>query len=243
MSNILTAALRQPIVHPSKRHPLTGALIQAVGVLPNGKVVWPIMGGDNTTPPVERPEGVTEEEWEALGDPGKRAIVREREGRVKAERERDAAKARPTPPAKKAEAAPPKQEPGDPQDVAAIVQQAVAAAIKPFQEREEQRDAERAAGKVRDAVLEAAKPRLLDATDALQIDLRGVLDEAGAADPAKVAAAIDELLKAKPHLAKSDARIAPPGIGGGAAPSNRKDAVAAILGGMQRATGVRLPSA
>ena len=77
----------QPILHPSKRHPLTGALLEAVGVLPNGKVIWPILGGDDSNPPVERPEGVTEEEWEALGDPGKRAIVRERERAEKAERE------------------------------------------------------------------------------------------------------------------------------------------------------------
>lgn len=39
-------------VHPSQRHPLTGAPIRALGVLPSGKVVWPIMGGDDTVVPV-----------------------------------------------------------------------------------------------------------------------------------------------------------------------------------------------
>ena len=247
MSQSLTAAaLGQPILHPTKRHPLTGKLLEAVGVLPNGKVVWPILGGDNTVEPVERPEDVTEEVWDALGDNGKKALVRERSLREKAERDLAAARARPAAPAKKPETkAPEAAKPAgaeQPTDVAAIVKQAVEAAIKPFQEREQQRDAEAAAAKVRDAVLEAAKPKLHDATDALQIDLTTVLDDNGAADPAKVAAAVDELLKAKPHLAKSDARFAPPGIGGGTPPANTKERVAAILTDMQRATGVRLSS-
>lgn len=245
MSQSLTAAtLGQPILHPTKRHPLTGARLEAVGVLPNGKVIWPILGGDDTVDPVERPDDVTEEVWDALGDPGKKALVRERSLREKAERDLAAARARPTPPTKPAAkpAEPAKPAGGDQPDVAAIVQQAVEAAIKPFQEREQQRDAEAAASKVRDAVLEAAKPKLHDATDALQIDLTTVLDDNGNADPAKVTAAVDELLKAKPHLAKSDTRFAPPGIGGGTPPANPKDRVAAILNDMQRATGVRLPS-
>ena len=100
MSKTLTHPALELPVHPTKRHPLTGALLRAVGVMPDGKVVWPILGGDDTTPPIERPEGVTEEEWEALGDPGKKAIAREREARVQAERERDAARARPAPPKK-----------------------------------------------------------------------------------------------------------------------------------------------
>ena len=244
MSQTLTAAaLGQPIQHPTKRHPLTGRLLEAVGVLPNGRVVWPILGGDDTVVPVERPEDVTEDVWDALGDPGKKALVSERSRREKAERELAAARARPAPPAKPAEQPKPAAPAaGEQPDVAAIVQQAVEAAIKPFQEKEQQRDVEAAASKVRESVLEAAKAKLHDATDALQIDLTTVLDDNGAADPAKVTTAIDDLLKTKPHLAKSDARFAPPGIGGGTPPTNKKDQVAALLSDMQRLTGVRVPS-
>lgn len=35
-------------VHPTLVHPRTGDPLRAVGVLPNGRVVWPIMGGDGT---------------------------------------------------------------------------------------------------------------------------------------------------------------------------------------------------
>lgn len=34
--------------HPSLLHPLTGLPLRAAGVLPSGRVVWPIMGGDGT---------------------------------------------------------------------------------------------------------------------------------------------------------------------------------------------------
>ncbi|MGN0063126.1 MAG: hypothetical protein ACI379_02700 [Nocardioides sp.] len=232
------------LLNPSQRHPLTGALIVPLGFRKDGRPIFPILGGDDTVVPVERPEGVSAEEWEALGDPGKKAITREREARVKAERERDAARARPTPPKPAAPAAPaaPTKPAGDQPDVAEIVKQAVEAAIKPFQEREDKRDAEAAAAKVRDVVLAAAKPRLHDATDALQVDLTTVLDENGSADADKVAKAIDKLLADKPHLAKSDVRYAPPGIGGASAPASRKEQVAGILADMQRGTGVRVPT-
>lgn len=35
-------------VHPTLVHPRTGEPLRAVGVLPSGRVVWPIMGGDGT---------------------------------------------------------------------------------------------------------------------------------------------------------------------------------------------------
>ncbi len=235
--------------HPTKRHPLTGLPLEAVGILPSGRVVWPIMGGDSSNDPPERPEDVPEETWDALGDPGKAALVRERTARVQAERdrdsavrERDAARARPAPPKRDTTTEPAKTDDGP--DIADIVKQAVAAAIKPFEEREQHRTAEEAAGKVRTAVLDAAKDRLVDATDALQIDLATVLDDNGAADPAKVTKAIDDLLTAKPHLAKTTVRFAPPGIGGAAATgqTSQKEQVAAILAGMQTSTGVRPPA-
>lgn len=218
---------------------------RVIGTRSDGRPIYMIAGGSGEPEPVERPEGVTEDEWEALGDPGKKAIVRERARAEKAERDLAASRARPAPPAKKSEAETKpevKTAAGDQPDVAAIVQQAVAAAIKPFAEREEQRQAEAAAGKVREAVLAAAKDRLHDATDALQIDLTAVLDDNGAADSTKVAKAIEDLLTAKPHLAKSTTRYAPPGIGGGSAPASRKDQVAALLAEMQRGAGVRVPT-
>lgn len=200
----------------------------------------------------ERPDGISEDEWNALGDPGRTAITREREARQAAERALAASRARPAPPKAPAKPADPPKPPEKPEkpaggeiDVAAIVQQAVAAAVKPFQDAEERRQTEAAAGKVRDAVLEAAKTRLHDATDALaNIDLTAVVNDQGQADATKVTKELDDLVKRKPHLAKTTERHAPIGIGGGA-PAGATDAekVKAVLADMQRATGVRLPAA
>jgi len=230
---------------------MTGKPLEAAGVLPSGRIVWPILGGDDTVVPVERPEGVSEEEWNALGDPGKAAIVRQREENKQLRSQLAAAQARPAAPkAPEAPAAPakdpaaPSPAAGDQPDIAAIVKQAVDAAIKPFQERDQQRSAEEAAGKVRDAVLAAAKPLLQDETDAVaNIDLTKVVNDQGQADLEKVKAELDDLLTRKPHLAKSPQRFAPAGIGGGA-PAAATDAekVKAVLADMQRATGIRVPS-
>lgn len=204
--------------------------------------------GDPSNAP-ERPDGVSEEEWEALGDPGRAAIVREREARQAAERALAAARAKPAPP-KKAAAAPARTpaaappESGGEVDIAAIVQQAVEAAVKPFSEREEQREADEAAGKIRDAVLEAAKPRLHDATDALAgIDLTTVVNDQGQADNDKIKSALDDLLTRKPHLGKvvDDRRFAQPGAGptpGGSTPP-LNDRVKATLARMQERAGVK----
>lgn len=206
-------------------------------------------GGGQDDPP-ERPDGISEQEWEALGDPGRAAIVREREARQAAERALAASRARPAPPKPKSD--PPKPEdknkPGDQPkndapDFEALIQKAVEAAVKPFTEREERRQVEEAANKVRQAVIDAAKPRLHDATDALTgIDLASVVDDSGKADDAKVKQALDDLVKRKPHLAKSTERTAPPGIGGGG-PAGATDAekVKAVLADMQRATGIPTP--
>jgi hypothetical protein len=252
---------RTPLpTHPTRTHPHTGLALQAVGFRRSGDPIWPILGAAPDDPPAdppandpsapERPDGVTEEEWNALGDPGRAAIVREREARQAAERALAAARARPTPPKPPADppqpndppkpADPPK--PSDPPDIAAIVQQAVEAAVKPFVEREEQRETQAAAEKVTQSVLDVAKDRLHDATDALSnIDLTTVVNEQGAADADKIKTALDELITRKPHLAKSTVRIAPPGIGGGG-PAGATDAekVKAVLADMQKATGVRM---
>lgn len=199
-----------------------------------------------TGPPVERPDDIPEADWDALGDPGKQALVRERaraasaEEQVAALRAELAKAAKPAPP-KPTDPPKPDPKPGDQPDVAKLVQDAVAAAIKPFQEAETQRQAEVAAGKVRDAVVEAAKSRLHDSSDAVaNIDMTKVVDDQGAADPAKITAELDDLVKRKPHLAKSATLVAPPGIGGGG-PASTTDAekVKAILADMQKATGLR----
>lgn len=198
------------------------------------------------TPP-ERPEDVTEDEWAALGDPGKAAIDRMKRRATEAERSLAAARAKPAPPVKVDPPSPPvkpedeKPKPGEQPDIAAIVKQAVEAAVKPFQDAEERRTTEGAAEKIRDAVMEAAKARLHDATDALiGIDLTKVVNDQGQADPDKIKTELDSLVTRKPHLAKSLERVAPPGIGGGI-PAGATDAekVKAVLADMQRATGVR----
>lgn len=202
-------------------------------------------------PALERPADIAEDEWATLGDPGKRAIVRERQRAEAAERALAASRQRPTPPKTQPPKLDDKTDPPKPPaktddiDIEAIVTRAVEAAVKPFAEREQQRDAEAAAGKVRDTVLDAAKPLLHDATDALAgIDLASIVDEQGKADAGKLKTALEGLIKRKPHLAKptTNPRTAPPGIGGGG-PVAATDAekVKAVLADMQRATGARLP--
>lgn len=195
--------------------------------------------------PQERPEGVTEDEWTALGDPGRAALSREREARQTAERALAATKARPAPPkateTPKAPEVKPESGKTDSPDVAALIEQAVQAAIKPLVEREQARDTQAAAEKIQQVVLDAAKDRLHDASDAIaNIDLTTVVNDQGQADAAKIATALEGLIKNKPHLAKATQRFAPPGIGGGApATGSEADRVKAVLAEMQRTTGVR----
>lgn len=209
-------------------------------------------GDQNQDGPPDRPEGVSEEEWDALGDPGKRAIVRERDRASRAEQALATARAaKPAPPKPKEEQKPAdkpaEQKPagGEP-DFAALIQQAVTAAIAPFQEREQQREAEAGARRVTDAVTEAAKARLHDPSDALaHIDLTGLTDGTGSPDAAKITAAIEDLAVRKPHLAKvvDDRRRPVPGsfIGAGAGPvTSTDDLVKSALAQMQQSTGVKL---
>ncbi|MDO5500322.1 MAG: hypothetical protein Q4F67_11665 [Propionibacteriaceae bacterium] len=200
----------------------------------------------------QQPEGISDEEWTALGDPGKRALVREREARTKAESDLAAVQSKqqpkPTPPPKQQGDQRHDQESpkGDvPADVAAIVQQAVAAAIKPFQEREEQRETQAAAQKIADALTGAAQGRLHDPSDALaNVDLTTLTDGSGAPDAAKIKVALDELVERKPHLA---ARRFPgqDAFMGGSAGSNLSldDKVKATLAKMQTSAGVKFADA
>lgn len=228
-----------------KTHPLTGKPIQALGFRCDGRPIWPIIGAAD---PV-RPDDVPEEEWDALGDPGKQALVRERGKVADLERQLAAAKAKPAPPK------PPAPASVDPQpkatapaadgtpDMAAIVKAAVEEAIKPFQERDQQRAATEAADKIKAAVITAAKDRLHDGTDGLMIDLTTVVAEDGTPDTEKIGKALDALIASKPHLAKDTRRFAAAGVGptaGGAAVPMQQQ-VQSVLAQMQSATGVRVP--
>lgn len=223
-------------------HPLTGMPIRAIGWRPDGRPLWPILGGDDTNPDPdpERPDDVPEQDWEALGDPGKRALVRERGVSADLRRQLAAAKARPTPPP-----GPPAPKPGDQPDIAALIKDAVDAAVKPLMDAEQTRTAEAAAAAVRTAVVNAAKDRLHDGTDGLMIDLTTVVDDQGRPDPAKIGTALDDLVKSKPHLARDTRRHGGTGVGPtpGAAGRPMADQVKDILAEMQTASGVRLPAA
>jgi hypothetical protein len=203
---------------------------------------------------LERPDGVTDAEWAALGDPGKAAIVRERARATAAEQALAAARTTPKPPAPQpqapAPAAPAAGPKGDGQpDLAALVQQAVSAAIAPLQEATAQREAEQAATAIRDAVSTSAAERFHDPTDALtQVDLASLTDGTGRPDPQKITAALDALLLRKPHLGKpvDDRRRAAPGTPVGATPGSTApldDRVKATLARMQSGSGVKFADA
>lgn len=252
----------------SRLHPRTGAVLRPIGYRRDGRAIWPILGGSEppnqppANPPAppapaavpQRPDGVTEEEWNALGDPGKRALDRERQARTAAEQALAAARAIPQPPKPPAPQPPkptdpPKGPDGQP-DLAALIQQAVQAATAPFIERDAQREAETAAASIREAVTTAAGQRFHDATDALaQIDLTQVTDGNGRPDQQKITAALDDLLTRKPHLGKvvdtrrQTAPGSPVGAGGGGAAAPLDDRVKATLARMQQASGVRFADA
>lgn len=194
-----------------------------------------------------RPEDVSEEVWDALGDAGKQAIQRERDKNAQLTRDLAAARARPAPPK-----TPPATPPAPPQptqpagdDLAAQIKAAVAEAVAPLQEAQQKRDATEAARKIADAVQAAAADVLHDKTDALQIDLTTVVDDNGQADQQKIQDQLTKLVQAKPHLAKTDGRRYPQhdsfgGAGGNTPPL--ADRVKSELAVMQQATGIRPPT-
>jgi hypothetical protein len=233
---------------------LSGRAVEPIGFV-GGRAIYPIAGGAEGDDPPERPEDVSEDEWNALGDPGKQAIVRiraerdeARSGKSEAERQLTAARARPTPPRPPAAPAPNAgQQPqpsaagsDDQPDIAALVQQAVQDAFKPFTEREQEREAGEAAQKIADAVKDAASA-LHDPSDALaNIDLTKVTDGNGAPDAEKIKTELDDLVKRKPHLVKDTRRFAPPSAGAsaGSAPTI-DDRVKDTLARMQQKAGVK----
>jgi hypothetical protein len=243
-------------------HPLTGRALRPVGYRKNGRAIFPVLGGSeppNQSPanppnppasPAEKPDGVTDAEWAALGDPGKAAIVRERQRATAAEQALAAARANPPTPPK---LVPPKPieppKPGEPVDIAAQIRAGIEAAMAPLLERDATREASQAAEKIREAVTTAASERFHDASDALaQIDLTTLTDGEGKADPAKVTAALDDLLTRKPHLGKAvdnRRRAADGSLIGGApgAEAPLDDRVKATLARMQASTGVKFAEA
>lgn len=256
-----------------RRHPRTGAPLRPLGYRKDGRAIWPILGGSEPPnqppappggqpppppappspaghPAAERPDGISDAEWNALGDPGKAALVRERQRATAAEQALAAARApKPTPPAPPKPTDPPKGPDGQP-DWAAMIQQAVQAATAPLLEQQAQRDAEVAAAAIREAVTTAAEARFHDATDALaQVDLAALTDGNGRADQQKITQALDNLLARKPHLGKvvdnrrHTAPGSPVGANGGGAQAPLDDRVKATLARMQQAAGVKFADA
>ena len=178
------------------------------------------------TPPPgpTRPDGVSDTEWTALGDPGKAALVRERARATTAEQELATLRSKPipTPPSNE-----PKPSPGpvSQADLAELIRESVAAAVAPIQQETVRQATERMRGTILSAATEKG---LYDATDALaQLDLPSLTDGAGSADPAKVTAALDDLLARKPHLGRAvdPLRRPAPGspLGSGGTPTSSLD--------------------
>lgn len=208
------------------------------------------MEADGGETPPERPDGIEATEWDALGDPGKQALVRERQRATDAERKLAAALApKPKPPAPapapKASEPPAPKANGEPGDMAALIQAAVEAAVAPLRQAQEQQAIDAQARAVIDAVKAAAADRLHDASDATSLlDLTALVGADGAPDTAKVTAAINDLVAAKPHLARSQpyGRQGNPALYGAPAGPSAEDKVKASLARMQAASGIKLPT-
>lgn len=195
-----------------------------------------VMETDGGETPPERPDGIEAAEWDALGDPGKRALVRERQRATDAERKLAAALA---------PKAPELKPDGEQPDMAALIQAAVEAAVAPLRQAQEQQAIDAQARAVIDAVKTAAADRLHDASDATSLlDLTALVGADGAPDTAKIAAAINDLVAAKPHLARPQpyGRQGNPALYGAPAGPSAEDKVKASLARMQAASGIKLPA-
>lgn len=195
-----------------------------------------VMETDGGETPPERPDGIEATEWDALGDPGKQALVRERQRATDAERKLAAALA---------PKAPELKPDGEQPDMAALIQAAVEAAVAPLRQAQEQQAIDAQARAVIDAVKAAAADRLHDASDATSLlDLTALVGADGAPDTAKVTAAINDLVAAKPHLARPQpyGRQGNPALYGAPAGPSAEDKVKASLARMQAASGIKLPT-
>ena len=207
-----------------------------------------VMEADGSDTPPERPDGIEATEWDALGDPGKQALVRERQRATDAERKLAAAlapKPKPPAPAPKASEPPAPKTNGEPRDMAALIQAAVEAAVAPLRQAQEQQAIDAQARAVIDAVKAAAADRLHDASDATSLlDLTALVGADGAPDTAKIAAAINDLVAAKPHLARPQpyGRQGNPALYGAPADPSAKNKVKTSLARMQTASRIKLPT-
>lgn len=161
------------------------------------------------------PEGVTAEEWQSLGDPGKAALRRERQARDDLQRQLAEARRPPTPPAPQLPVPqPPPAQPPAPAGkdtpvfselIAQAVSQAVQQAVAPLQQRFAQDDQARAQQAFDAALGERAGAVLADVRDAALLDRASLVDGAGNPDPARIDAALRQLVTDRPHLARRSA--------------------------------------
>lgn len=202
---------------------------------------------ENGEQPSEKPEGVSDDEWNALGDPGKQALIRERKARADLEAQlAEARKPKPAPPSSNSDAGNQGDGQGVPEgdDLEARIAAAVQAALAPVQDAQAQWQADQLASRVRETVTATAATRFHDVADVMpHLDLTQLTDGSGAPDQAKIAGELDRIASEKPHLVKPTyaPRTPMPGapFGGGAATPSIDDRVKESLSRMQTAAGVR----
>ena len=174
-------------------HPDTG--LTAIGLLKDGRPVWPVMGGDGTgeTDPADPPADPADppadpEPDDKLDEPGKKALVAEREARKAAVAARKAAEHKAAELQKVVDAA----EDAKKSDLEKA-QAALAAA--------EKRASDAASRAVR-AEVKAAAVGWADPADAPRYldDLTAYVDADGQIDAERIAADLAAVLEAKPHL-------------------------------------------
>lgn len=199
-------------------HPFTGQ--RAIGVLPSGRVVWPIRGGSVDDEPGEPDggdggDGDGTQDGGDLGDAGKKAIAKEREARKAAEKRAKALEAQLAERDAKG-AAGAKDDAGDDDgkpDAAQI-----------------RRDAETAAAVKANArilaaeVKAAAAGKLADPSDAARyLDLAEFeVGDDGSVDADAITEAISDLIKKKPYLAAKASGFQGSGDGGARGSSRRQ---------------------
>lgn len=186
-------------------HPFTG--LRAIGVLPSGRIVWPVKGaaeGDDGDDDDAGDGGSGDGDQggdggDQLGDAGKRALSEERRARRDAERARKAADERAAGLQAQLDAATAGKTStdGDGQpDAEQIRRDADSAATKRANERV-----------LRSEIRAAAAGKLINPADALKhLDLSDFeVSDDGAVDEQQIADAIADLLKSSPYLAAATA--------------------------------------
>lgn len=199
-------------------HPATG--LRALGVLPSGRIIWPVLGGDGTddgdTNQTDEPADDVEqndseddggldgdgdpEGADQLGDPGKKALAAQKQKwKTERDRRRELEK-------QLAEAAKPKSDSDEPHpdQIRADAEQAATAKAN--------------ARIIRAELRAAAAGKLADPADALAFldPAEFEVDESGEVDADEISEAISDLLTRKPHLAAGEKRRFQGGGDGGA---------------------------